>query len=481
MERLEPLNKRISERIERERQEDVRTPLAMGHSRRVHKTRIVRDVIGTMTQFPLRLGWALTIHKSQGLTLRHVCLDFGHKAPWAHGQTYVALSRCTGLDGLFLKAPISDSNVIVDDRILDFLNDAGLGDSPELDGNSTSFYAPRASETSTGSKEELLELLETSKDSFFITGPAGSGKSTLIREFVNNTEKNSVIVTFTGIAAINVGGQTINSFFRIPPFNSKTREAKPLSKEECELYRSIDIILIDEISMVRADLFDEMDERMREAKQNDSPFGGVRMLLFGDYYQLPPIDDVGETIAKGYGTEYAFSSNAYRSMNIKNIKLLKIHRQKEDSIFLTCLNAIRTGTRREQLSSALAHINARFGVTPQETAARSLVTLTTTRQHAKQINETMLGQLSGEEYHYSATVTGKFPIKENRIPAELDLVLKAGARVIFTQNDPNHQWVNGSRGIVTKLTEDSMNIKLDDGTLVSPNRFQFEMFEHKLG
>lgn len=317
--------------------------------------------------------------------------------------------------------------------------------------------------------ESALELMENSSEHVFITGRAGTGKSTLLRYFRENTKKKVVVLAPTGLAAINVGGQTIHSFFRFPP---RIIDSKDVKRRNSKLYKEIDAIVIDEVSMVRADLLDGIDLFLRKNRDFSRVFGGVQVILFGDLFQLPPVVNEDEhIISKRYESPYFFSSKVFEKISFKIIELDEVYRQKERR-FVEILDLIRTGEIKQ---AELDLINSR--VTPN--LKEDAVILTPTNRVAEAINHDKLNKLPGKQFTYTASLDGRFKQNETSLPVYLNLSLKKGARVIFVKNDLNGQWVNGTLGEVYDLSENWIKVKLDDSTVVDVKKDTWEKIEYQ--
>jgi ATP-dependent DNA helicase PIF1 len=297
--------------------------------------------------------------------------------------------------------------------------------------------------------------MEKTTQSLFITGKAGTGKSTLLRHFVATTGKKVVVVAPTGIAAINVHGQTIHSFFRFAPKLLRQSDLK-LPRNPL-LYQQLDTIIVDEISMVRADMMDMMDHFLRRARGRQVPFGGVQMLLFGDPYQLPPVvreEEVADYLQRTYGGYFFFDTPGYRQARITKIELDQVYRQ-SDPTFINVLNQVRIG---QQNPEDLSVLNRRFTPSFDPVDGDGYFMLTTNNARVGEINRSRLAQLPGQEILFTAQVTGEFD--EKNFPADYELHLKQGAQVMLIRNDSERRWVNGSIGWVSKIGSQSVAVRL---------------------
>jgi len=300
-----------------------------------------------------------------------------------------------------------------------------------------------------------IDTMEETNLSVFVTGHAGTGKTTALKHFKANTKKKIVVLAPTGIAAINAGGQTIHSFFRLPP--------KIIQKDDIRrafnsvLIENLDMVVIDEISMVRADLMDGIDYALRVNRDEmDKPFGGVQMAFFGDLFQLPPVveKEAREVLRKKYPTPYFFSAKVFDGFDIKYIELSKIYRQ-IDVGFIELLNRIRD---KQHTDEDLRLLNKRVQKTDIHTVSDRTIVLTTTNSLASLINQDRLARLPEKEYSYKATITGKFDM--SAYPTDTDIRLKKGAQVILIKNDINKQWVNGTLAKVIELSDSSIKVDI---------------------
>ncbi len=291
--------------------------------------------------------------------------------------------------------------------------------------------------------EKVLKAIQLGCPVIFVTGKAGTGKSTLI-EHLNETlvgqKKNIVNVAPTGVAALNVQGMTIHSFFCIPPDVVDINELE--FKGSGQIYRSLDLLIIDEVSMARADLIDLIDGCLKYWRESTQPFGGVQVLLVGDLFQLPPVirgEDLEDFRKRGYLSEYFFSARVFQDP-VVSIELKKVFRQ-ADPEFVAALNQIREGI---QLNQALHVINS--CLTP--TIPQGAIMLTARNAQADEYNQQQLSKIQAEEHEFEGEIIGKFNLTGNRLPSPSTLVLKEEAQVMFTKNDENKRWVNGTLGKV---------------------------------
>ncbi|SVB73591.1 uncharacterized protein METZ01_LOCUS226445, partial [marine metagenome] len=293
----------------------------------------------------------------------------------------------------------------------------------------------------------------------FITGKAGSGKSTLLEYFRQNTEKNIATLAHQGITAIKAKGQTIHSFFKFRPHFISDQDIKILIGDKKEVLQNLDAILIDEISMVRADLFDAINLSLKKNRKNNKPFGGVQIILFGDVMQIDPIVSSAEeeVMEKFYPNgRFFFNSNIYKEGNFKQIELTKIFRQSDKS-FVSLLNKIRMS---EVSSADLSFLNER--VVSYDDISEGTIILAPTNRKVDDINNTNLYKLKTPTYNYNAIIKG--PWKEKEYPVKKEIILKEGAQVMITKNDTNvpKRWVNGTLGIICSLSHNEIKVKIND-------------------
>lgn len=307
----------------------------------------------------------------------------------------------------------------------------------------------------------VLDSLNNGKEHLFITGEAGTGKSTLLKHFTEQYDGCFAIVAPTGVAALRVGGETIHRFFGFGAHAIATDDIPVLSDTRRAKYRALDVLVIDEISMVRADLMDAIDKFLRKNGRNATlPFGGVRLVMFGDLFQLSPISkeaDEKKWLTSLYGTDmpYFFHAEVWRKVTLKKHNLSTIFRQK-DPTFTSALNAIRSGTATaEHLKLINSRVNTSFKA-PLD--GKLWLTLTTTNNSADQSNQRMLAALKTKSEVFEAKISGDFDLKN--APTDELLELKPGAVVMFIRNNRQGGWVNGTLGKVTSI--DPLKVEIDD-------------------
>lgn len=309
--------------------------------------------------------------------------------------------------------------------------------------------------TLSSQQKKLFDIIENTNNNLFITGRAGTGKSVLLQYFKQKTTKRVVVVAPTGVAALNVGGQTIHSFFKIPP-EFITKDKLKLSSKTALLLRNIDTIVIDEISMVRADLMDAMSYLLKEARyDSDLPFGGAQLVMFGDLYQLPPVvndKELHKYFAHNHGGYYFFNAYCWKNILPEIYELTEVFRQKDDK-FKSILDKIRTG---EVDGGLLSLLNERV---TENIPQKGVITLVPTNSLVTSINQKKLDELNEKPYHYRAVVSGN--IKESAYPTEENLQLKQGAQIMLLKNDKNKRWVNGTIGMIDSLSENEIKVNID--------------------
>ena len=300
------------------------------------------------------------------------------------------------------------------------------------------------------------DFVEKTGRSVFLTGKAGTGKTTFLREVVDSSSKRVVVVAPTGIAAINAGGVTIHSFFQLPlhPYipGVKVEPKFAFSKEKRSIIRTIDVLIIDEISMVRSDLLDAVDSVLRRFRDRTKPFGGVQLLMIGDLQQLTPVvtDEEAQLLSSYYTTPYFFGSHALGKIEYVTIELKQVFRQ-QDERFISILNAIRIGRPSSQVMDAL---NARYMPSFSPEPEEGYIRLTTHNSTANSYNEQQLELLDEPVHRFDAVISGNFP--EYSYPTEVSLELKKGAQVMFVKNDPSSEkrYYNGKIGHVSEIVDD---------------------------
>ena len=312
--------------------------------------------------------------------------------------------------------------------------------------------------------ELALQFIEKTDRNLFITGKAGTGKTTFLHQIKKKSLKRMVIVAPTGVAAINAKGVTIHSFFQMPfgpilpnQIANTSNAQRKFSKTKIDIIKSLDLVIIDEISMVRADLLDGIDQVMRRYKNRNKVFGGAQILMIGDLQQLAPVVRPNEwsLLQAHYNTVYFFSSKAYQEANVISIELKHIYRQKNED-FIKILNEIRTDTLSDMSAKILnKNYNPSFSPTKEE----GYITLTTHNNRANLINESELNKLKIKSSFFKAEISGKF--SENAYPNAERLELKVGAQVMFIKNDSStdKRYYNGKIGIITAISKESVTVK----------------------
>lgn len=320
--------------------------------------------------------------------------------------------------------------------------------------------------------ELAFNFVQYTNRNIFLTGKAGTGKTTFLHNLKCVTPKRMIIVAPTGVAAINAGGVTIHSFFQLPfgPFipaednNEKLtgfrQNIYKFNKEKINIIKSLDLLVIDEISMVRADLLDGIDDVLRRFKDKSKPFGGVQLLMIGDIQQLAPVvkEDEWEILKPWYNTAYFFSSRALLKTKYISIELRHIYRQ-SDKIFIDLLNKVR---ENKVNAHTLNELNKRFNPTIAKNTPEGYIILTTHNHQAESINGRKLGQINSKAFNYKADIQGDFP--EYAYPTDYELTLKKGAQVMFIKNDPSAAklYYNGKIGIIEEIDTDAIFVKCPD-------------------
>ena len=324
-------------------------------------------------------------------------------------------------------------------------------------------------------QQKAFELVAYTNTSFFITGKAGTGKTTFIKGIQEIVDKNFIVLAPTGIAAMNVGGQTIHSFFGLPFEAIGPDTELEVSREKRDVLKHTDTIIIDEASMVRCDWVDGIDRFLRSLMKTHLPFGGKQMLFVGDLFQLPPVVVYGSATSDmlqdmyGSGTPYFYKANVMKRINFPKIEFQKVYRQKDLS-FLEILDRMRLG---ENTNEDLDILNQR--VSTDDKVGDYSVILTAYVKLADGINEKKLDDIDSNEYSYEGEIEGDFRIQETPVPMELQL--KVGAQVIFCRNDFGHGLVNGTIAKVVELGEDHIRVALEDGRKIKVEKMVWE--KHK--
>lgn len=345
--------------------------------------------------------------------------------------------------------------------------------------------------------QNALQIIQFTRRSLFLTGKAGTGKSTFLRHIAATTKKKNIILAPTGIAAINVGGSTLHSFFKLPfhpllPTDSRysprnIRDTLKYNTEKINILREVELIIIDEVSMVRADIIDFIDKVLRIYNRNmREPFGGKQLLLVGDIYQLEPVvrEEDRKLLSPFYPDNFFFDAKIFQQMQLVSIELKKVYRQ-TDPVFIDILDHIRTSQIR---TTDLALLNKRVGAKLNTGDSKLSITLSTRRDTVDYINQQQLDLLPGEATLFRGSIEGDFP--ESSLPTPIELYLKTGAQIIFIKNDTDHRWVNGTLGTVIGFDDDDepkifVRTEEGDDVLVEPAawsnmRYHFNDKEKKI-
>lgn len=319
--------------------------------------------------------------------------------------------------------------------------------------------------------EQFLDIANNSNEHIFLTGDAGAGKSTLVEYFIKNTKKNVVVLAPTGVAAINVGGQTLHSFFG---FGIKlSTVATKFNEPELSMLRKVRTIVLDEISMVRADILDRIDKTLRKNVDPEYPFGGIQIIMVGDLYQLPPVvteGEVKEFIEKRYKTPYFFSANVWANDSFHKMKLTHIFRQKEEN-FKKVLTAVKYGNIDQR------RINVINNVLHNKNSGSTETTLCSYRKTAEQINTIKLSEIKEKSRIYWGKLEGDF--REVNCPVPKRLELKVGAKVMICINNMDEGYVNGTTGTIIEMSDNTLTIN-SEGNEIELNKFEFTQTKYKL-
>ena len=345
--------------------------------------------------------------------------------------------------------------------------------------------------------QNALQIIQFTRRSLFLTGKAGTGKSTFLRYIAANTKKKHIVLAPTGIAAINAGGSTLHSFFKLPfhpllPNDSmysvrNIRNTLKYNSEKIKIIREVELIIIDEISMVRADIIDFIDKVLRVYCRNmREPFGGKQLLLVGDIYQLEPVvrEDDRRLLNPFYRSSFFFDAKIFQQFQLVSIELTKVYRQ-SDPVFISILDHIRTSQAQ---TKDLQLLNQRVGAQLDESDSKLAITLSTRRDTVDFINENQLKLLPGEPTLFRGNIQGEFP--ESSLPTPIELYLKTGAQIIFIKNDIEHQWVNGTLGTIIGFDDEDdakIYVRTENGldVMVEPAawsnmRYHFNEVEKKI-
>ena len=338
--------------------------------------------------------------------------------------------------------------------------------------------------------QDALNLIQYTRQSVFLTGKAGTGKSTFLRYICGHTKKKHVVLAPTGIAAINAGGSTLHSFFKLPFYpllpddpnfslqRGRIHEFFKYTKPHRKLLEELELVIIDEISMVRADIIDAVDRILRVYSRNlREPFGGKQLLLVGDVFQLEPVvkGDEREILNRFYPTPYFFSARVFNQIDLVSIELQTVYRQ-TDKVFVSVLDHIRNNTVG---AADLQLLNTRYGTQIEQSEADMYITLATRRDNVDYINDKKLAELPGDPVTFHGEITGDFP--ESSLPTSQELVLKPGAQIIFIKNDFDRRWVNGTIGIVSGFDpiEETLYVITDDGKECDVKRESWRNIRYK--
>lgn len=336
--------------------------------------------------------------------------------------------------------------------------------------------------------QDIWKLISYTRQSVFMTGKAGTGKSTFLRHIVENTKKRTVVLAPTGIAAVNAGGVTLHSFFHLPfkpllPDDPELqirnlRQRLKHTAEQQKLIRELELIVIDEVSMVRADIIDFIDKVLRlYSGRFREPFGGKQLLLVGDIFQLEPVvtSDMRDIFRDLYPNLYFFSAKVFRDFALVPIELRKVYRQ-SDSLFIGMLDRMRLGAVSAE---DIAMLNSRVDpeASSPERQKELTMTLAPKRDTVDAINTSRLGRLKRKLHTFHGEIRDKFP--ENSLPVPLVLELKVGAQVVFVRNDPEKRWVNGTIGKIHSISENSLEVELENGQIHTITREVWENVSYR--
>ena len=334
-------------------------------------------------------------------------------------------------------------------------------------------------------QKQAFDLVQHTNQSFFLTGRAGTGKTTFLKTIQKLTNKQFIVVAPTGIAAIIAGGVTIHSFFGLDLNVQGPKDyGKNFTEEKIQTVRACDTIIIDEVSMVRCDIVDAIDRTLRILTKSSLPFGGKQVIFSGDMFQLPPVLQSGtetEAMMEYYGTDtpFFFKAHVFNNISLPTIEFVKVYRQ-DEQLFLNILNNIRHGIYSEY---DIKSLNNRC-IYP-ENITDNIISLTPFKETAQKINNQRLSEINEKKYIFEGTIDGKFckkgkdnKIKEDNLPAPINLVLKVGAQVMFTRNDSSLRWVNGTLGTVVELSEEEIKVRIGND-IHDVGRAVWESYEYE--
>jgi hypothetical protein len=330
---------------------------------------------------------------------------------------------------------------------------------------------PDARGLSDGPYAPVASLIESARGGVFLTGRAGTGKTTFLKAFLETTTLKCAVVAPSGIAALNAGGQTIHSLFKLPPALIQPQDVRRV--REGRMLKALDLLVIDEVSMVRSDMMDAIDRSLRLHRGVHAPFGGVRLLCVGDSAQLPPVVNAedGPVLERWFGGPYFFDAPAVKALSWTAVELTQVFRQ-SDAAFLGLLDRLRRGAPRREDAELL---DDRVRDEPPPATDGSIV-LTTTNEAARRINDAEMAKLTGAQASYAASVEGQFD--DRLFPTDTDLTLKVGAKVMILRNDPDRRWVNGTLGIVSDLGKSAVFVRIGRQTHeIEPATWERHVYE----
>lgn len=327
-----------------------------------------------------------------------------------------------------------------------------------------------------------FDLVANTGANLFLTGKAGTGKTTFLRNLLQKISKRHIVVAPTGVAAMNAGGVTIHSFFQLStePFlpGFKHESKFNFRQSKLNIIRSLDLLVIDEISMVRADLLDAVDDVLRRIRRDTRPFGGVQLLMIGDLQQLPPVvtDKEQGLLSQFYSSPFFFHSIALTKSNYCCVELKKVYRQ-TDQKFIDLLNAVRDGKVTDEV---LHQLNSRYQPAFNPPASDHYIRLTTHKESARQINDQQLANLTSRTYTYKAAVVNNFP--SFSYPTDENLTLRVGAQVMFNKNDTSayHDFYNGKIGTVCSLTDEKVEVQFEDGKIIEVPKMKWTNVKYEI-